>query len=340
MRVTVVATGIESEAAIQAPPRGRAQFSSNVTPMRGGYVDPRGEVAAVAGMTASHASAPMAGAASTSAGAASAGAGGGQGFAARPQMVSTSSALAVDPAFESEQEEDLAEAFQAALDPENDPELELRLAKAGRADAAGAAAQVPAQRSLLPEDELRRPAGTGEGQGARMTASLPPRGEDAPFIAPEPMRPPRRVEGRNGGEAGQAAPIREAAIVHAATQDGGKGRRPSIFRRMTGVGLGRGGEDLETAAGQGAAQSAVLGNDGMPPAAERREADRKEADRREAMPSRQQARPAATAPRAAASQAAGKSPTLGGLDPSDRLPRTADEDDLLEIPAFLRRQAN
>jgi cell division protein FtsZ len=33
-------------------------------------------------------------------------------------------------------------------------------------------------------------------------------------------------------------------------------------------------------------------------------------------------------------------PRLGALDPSDRLPPAAKEDDLLDIPAFLRRQAN
>ncbi len=33
-------------------------------------------------------------------------------------------------------------------------------------------------------------------------------------------------------------------------------------------------------------------------------------------------------------------PTLGGLDPDDRPVESADEDDLLDIPAFLRRQAN
>jgi len=31
---------------------------------------------------------------------------------------------------------------------------------------------------------------------------------------------------------------------------------------------------------------------------------------------------------------------LGGLDPADRLMSTKAEDDLLDIPAFLRRQAN
>lgn len=31
---------------------------------------------------------------------------------------------------------------------------------------------------------------------------------------------------------------------------------------------------------------------------------------------------------------------IGGLDPTDRLPETQSGDDLLDIPAFLRRQAN
>jgi cell division protein FtsZ len=54
--------------------------------------------------------------------------------------------------------------------------------------------------------------------------------------------------------------------------------------------------------------------------------------------------PAAVAPAPApapqpAPQPAVAQPRLGGLDPSDRL-QPKSEDDLLEIPAFLRRQAN
>ena len=33
-------------------------------------------------------------------------------------------------------------------------------------------------------------------------------------------------------------------------------------------------------------------------------------------------------------------PDLAGPDPEDRLPRRRQEEDLLEIPSFLRRQAN
>jgi cell division protein FtsZ len=46
----------------------------------------------------------------------------------------------------------------------------------------------------------------------------------------------------------------------------------------------------------------------------------------------------ASAPVPEAPQAA--SPLLGGLDPDDRLSISAETDDPLDIPAFLRRQAN
>jgi cell division protein FtsZ len=35
-----------------------------------------------------------------------------------------------------------------------------------------------------------------------------------------------------------------------------------------------------------------------------------------------------------------RQPTLGGLDPTDRLNSARAEEDMLDIPAFLRRQAN
>jgi len=56
------------------------------------------------------------------------------------------------------------------------------------------------------------------------------------------------------------------------------------------------------------------------------------------MPAATEMAPVAVAP-APAPQAAPVQPRLGGLDPTDRI-QPKSEDDLLEIPAFLRRQAN
>ncbi|EKE68399.1 hypothetical protein P24_17725, partial [Oceanibaculum indicum P24] len=55
------------------------------------------------------------------------------------------------------------------------------------------------------------------------------------------------------------------------------------------------------------------------------------------------AMPAAAAPRASAPlppAAPATQPRLGGLDSADRLRSSQADEDMLEIPAFLRRQAN
>jgi cell division protein FtsZ len=44
--------------------------------------------------------------------------------------------------------------------------------------------------------------------------------------------------------------------------------------------------------------------------------------------------------RASAAAAPSPQPRLGALDPGDRLVGSKSDEDLLEIPAFLRRQAN
>jgi cell division protein FtsZ len=52
------------------------------------------------------------------------------------------------------------------------------------------------------------------------------------------------------------------------------------------------------------------------------------------------AAPTERATRSVASPAPAQQPRLGALDPSDRLVGSKSEEDLLDIPAFLRRQAN
>ncbi|MEQ8347608.1 MAG: cell division protein FtsZ [Sneathiellaceae bacterium] len=299
MRVTVVATGIDVGIEIEQPPKSRTGYTGNVTPMRAGYVDPRGEGAA-GGVAA--ASAIPAAPASVA----------GQAYAAgatRTQMVSTGSAVLAEETYPRQHEDDLADAFQQALDPEPEPERQGRSsAIEQQADYGLDPVEEPAQRSLLgdpePQQRMRaEPAPSSRDRGAA----------EAPFVAPEPMRPPRRPEPRQAEQRHPAEPAPRAAD-ESGQQGEPRMRRPSIFRRMTGVGITRPDEDLEKTAGLAAE-----------PVAE---------------PARPRAPAARPAQPAARPQQAAKPSTLGGLDPADRLPRTADEDDLLEIPAFLRRQAN
>ena len=307
MRVTVVATGIDAGMEIEAPPNSRSGYSGNVMPIRSGYVDPRGEVSA-SGVTAAPAAGPAPAAATAQAYGAS---------AARTQLVSTSSAVLAEEAYPRQHEDELADAFQQALDPDVEPDYGQATAIERQAERAARPAEEPAQRSLLSDPEPAAPARSERPAPER--ASRGPAAEQ-PFIAPEPMRPPRRPESRPAAQepASERAPAQGGRNEAAAGEP--RMRRPSIFRRMTGVGLARNGDDLEKTAG-------LTGD---------RAAAEPEADHAP----RPAAKPQSPLPTAAARPQPAQKATLGGLDPADRLPRTADEDDLLEIPAFLRRQAN
>jgi cell division protein FtsZ len=138
--------------------------------------------------------------------------------------------------------------------------------------------------------------------------------EDRPFIAPRPVEAPLRPESvasrpesmRSGAE---AAPIEREPQSAPPTRP----RSTNIFRRVTGgaAGLMRAGVDLLDRQSEPAPQAAV-----------------------------QRPRQASRLPREAQVPAAEQplaQPRLSGLDPADRL---GSEDDLLDIPAFLRRQAN
>jgi cell division protein FtsZ len=147
--------------------------------------------------------------------------------------------------------------------------------------------------------------------------------EPAPIAAApvaEAFIPPKPVEVAPSATAPvqPANPFAEAEMVNAAKTTAAKpARRPTIFERMTRTGTAR--TENEAARAQPTLVPAVGGI--MPAAAPA---------------------PTAVAPApvpAPAPQPVAAQPRLGGLDPSDRL-QPKSEDDLLEIPAFLRRQAN
>jgi cell division protein FtsZ len=123
---------------------------------------------------------------------------------------------------------------------------------------------------------------------------------DDAFIPPKPIEPQVRP-------ATAATPVGTPdPFAAAAMANGGRGqpvykvRTPSLFERVTGVGRGR------TVTAQPAP---ITAGPVVPPAPPQ-----------PALPAQQ--------------------PRLGPLDPADRVTTSKGEEDLLEIPAFLRRQAN
>ncbi len=146
-------------------------------------------------------------------------------------------------------------------------------------------------------------------------------------IAPAPVAeafiPPKPVEVAAPAAAAPtqpANPFAEAELVNAAKAAAPKPvRKPTIFERMTRTGTAR--SESETTRSQPTLVAPVGGIMPAPAAA---------------APAPTSAPAPAPAP---APQPVTAQPRLGGLDPSDRV-QSKSEDDLLEIPAFLRRQAN
>ncbi len=171
-----------------------------------------------------------------------------------------------------------------------------------------APAPAPVVAEAAPAPVMAEPA-PAELPSAPAEAFIPPKPvEVAPAAAhaPAPVNPFAEAELMNATKPAAAAAPK---------------RRPSLFERMT----RSGGARTEGEAPR-AQPTLVTPQGGIMPAA--------------SAPAAPVAAPAAPAPVAAAPVApAPAQPRLGGLDPTDRLAPKA-EDDLLEIPAFLRRQAN
>jgi len=135
--------------------------------------------------------------------------------------------------------------------------------------------------------------------------------EDRPFIAPRPVEAPLRQEPAPA----RAEPMRVSPQVGRDEEEAEPAPAPrargNIFRRVTGgaAGLMRAGVDL-------------LDRQAEPQAQPQRAKPAPRLAREREIPAAEQP---ATQPR------------LSGLDPADRL---GGDDDLLDIPAFLRRQAN
>ncbi len=136
------------------------------------------------------------------------------------------------------------------------------------------------------------------------------RGEADSFIPPAPVQAGQVVKAQPDPFAaaamtnGRLRPDRQAAAAAAPA------RTPSLFERVTGTG--------RAAWAARTARPAEAGPAATPTRVEPRAVE-----------------PRPAAPRAETAQA-----QLGGLDPADRIAASTPEEDLLDIPAFLRRQAN
>ena len=192
-----------------------------------------------------------------------------------------------------------------------DPEPALRLVE----DEAKAKATAPAPAAGPP------PAPEPGGDQAPVDAEPPPPpaanlegGARDPFLPPPPVDPDRT----KGTSAPAADPFREAELINGGKGGAERRRRPNLFQRMTGVGrAGKGGEEVAKAAAAA-----------KPPEAPKPTENRD-------MPATEPTLGSEPAPAAAPEQS-----RLDMVETANRHAAPQSEEDLLEIPAFLRRQAN
>ena len=159
------------------------------------------------------------------------------------------------------------------------------------------------------------------------------------FVAPRPVEAamPPRIANPMATRATAANPFAEADMLNAPAAPARESRRrlPSLFERVTGTGRAR-TPAPEPAPAPAAAAPALRAAAPAPRAVAPTPAPAPVATTPAPAPA-----PVAAAPAAAPQLAAAPvQQRLGGLDPSDRLTASRAEDDLLDIPAFLRRQAN
>ncbi|MGB1548078.1 MAG: cell division protein FtsZ, partial [Alphaproteobacteria bacterium] len=224
------------------------------------------------------------------------------------------------------------------------------VAEGGRAIPAGKSAAGPAARAETAWADLA-PAAEETPATAEAEAMAAPM--DPPFIAPEPVIPAPAA-------AKQAAPDPFAAAAMANGTRRETAERPSLFERMTGTGRAA-RPSRETATAEPAKPMAKPMAKPVPPTLERA-APPKAPERR--APSLEESRPVTPAPaptpapaRSAApaqppkpaapmAPAAPAAPVQPRFDDTPAIeadassPEADPEEDLLEIPAFLRRQAN
>ncbi|MBO6947271.1 MAG: cell division protein FtsZ [Rhodospirillales bacterium] len=211
---------------------------------------------------------------------------------------------------EEEAESDLKSVADEAAD-ESEDDLPLETAETNDVPKPAAAA----------EDEAPKPAAAAD-EPAQPVAATPKVGATDAFIP----KPAVGVADDKREVAEKADPMAEADLIN-----GGKGpeeKKPaaksksSLFELVTGTGK--------------AAIDRVTGGQRTEQVAPTRDTGEPKAERI--------ITPSGGGSRAAVGQAASQAmpqPTLGGLDPEDRIQESAeDEDDMLDIPAFLRRQAN
>ncbi len=197
-----------------------------------------------------------------------------------------------------------------------------------------------------------------ESDGAAVAAKVEQSQDEADsFVAPEPMRPAKRPVFAEQRPAAKPEPFKAAEFANAASSPAshgtagqapagqgetaaaeksgfrlgfGKSKRPSLFERVTGAGQTARQPQPEPARQPARAE----------PRLDQRQEPLAEAAPRPAAAGQGGGQGGAQGGSGRQQAAAAKQASLSGLEPAERPAQSREDEDLLDIPAFLRRQAN
>jgi len=209
----------------------------------------------------------------------------------------------------------------AEIPPHRADGPDAEAAPAAMADSPAAAAELPIVAIAEPHPAEHRP--------ETPPAAMPAIGAADAFIPPKPMAASDDQEEKPAepfaaaAMANGAKPVRDDA---AAAETPKKARTVSLFERVTGGGRPAFGRKIPSLSA-------------APEVMERKELSAKPDAAPAVAAATRETAPQATEA-VARDDAEDEELKLGGLDPADRLPASDGDEDLLDIPAFLRRQAN
>lgn len=192
-------------------------------------------------------------------------------------------------------------------------------------------------------EEEARAAATLEVDASKIESSpeaetIPSVAEAKPFIPPAPVEAPESLDER----VATADPFREAEMLNAAPV--AEKKRPSnLFQRMTGASWPRRDTTDKVKPAEAAAAPAEPPKPEAQTVPETVKPGAHIVSAAAQVPPTLPPRPAPArivVPEPAKPASVESQPRLSGVDPQDRLPSSQSEEDLLDIPAFLRRQAN
>ncbi len=229
-----------------------------------------------------------------------------------------------EPVPEAAMEDEAEDEAEAYAEPETDSEAPEPVLGPDETDQPAAAAELPVLSMMEPADEQAPEAEADETETETPPPAMPSVDAADTFIPPKPAGTDEAEDRIEAADATEDAPGESGGEPETATVESGPGSRSvSLFERVTGTSRAAFGKKVSNPE----PVSEVMENKELPATDEVAETTPEEPE-------------TIVASLEDATTDDDDAPKLGRMDSEDRITASENEEDLLDIPAFLRRQAN